>query len=281
MKTSFCTIAFQKNKWGQDRVVERALTTILPILARARFQGVEIWQPHIASMSMAELAGIRRQLDELRLSVAMLSPYLDFTTSQQTAEESMVLAVRVLEQARLLRCPSIRVFTGKTGSREATDEQWRRTTQCLQVLGDMSAGDRIVWACETHACNLMDDVDGARKLMRMVNRRTVSLIYQPTTFAAHCHRALELLAPWVHHVHANNYLAPWSAPNGTDASPTIEPAKPVGCALGEGALDYRRIIACLRDLDFPGYISVEWMGDDPEGMARREGAWLNQLIRAG
>jgi 3-dehydroshikimate dehydratase len=260
MKTCFCTIAFQKNKWGRDRKAEKPLTEILPILAECDFDGVEIWGEHLLSLDQQDLDVVQRQLEEYKLEVAMVSPYFDFTTSDESADTCMNHAGQVLEHARKLKSRAIRVFTGKTGSANATTAQWERAVRCLQQLADQSNDDRVLWACETHPNNLMDDVESSLRLMREVNRENVRLIFQPSTFGEDYLRALDLLGPFICHVHATNHK---------DDQRT---------ALDGGDMDYRGIVAGLRRFSFEGFISVEWMGDDPETMARREGPYLRKLV---
>jgi 3-dehydroshikimate dehydratase len=260
MKSCFCTIAFQKNKWGRDRQVEKPLNEILPILAECDYDGVEIWGEHLLSLDEHAREVVQRQLEEYKLQVAMVSPYFDFTTSDEAADTCMRHAGEVLGLARTLKSRGIRVFTGKTGSADATTVQWERAVRCLQGLADQSDGDHILWSCETHPNNLMDDVESSLRLMREVNRENVRLIYQPSTFGEDYLRALDLLGPFISHVHATNHK------DGERAS------------LEEGDMNYRSIVAALRRFSFDGYISVEWMGDDPEAMARREGPYLRKLI---
>ena len=81
MKSSMCTIGFQKNKWGRDRSVEIPLREILPILSEAGLDGVEIWIDHLAALDDKGREQALRQLQQLKLGVAMISPYFDFTTS--------------------------------------------------------------------------------------------------------------------------------------------------------------------------------------------------------
>ena len=252
MKISFCTIAFQKNKWGRDRVVERAVGEVLPILAEAGYDGAELWGPHVGAMSPAELDALRRQLDELHLATAMVSPYFDFTSSDQSAADSLVEALWFLQFARRLGSRAVRVFTGKTGSATATEEQWTRAARCLRTLADASAADGIIWALETHANNLMDTVEGTLRLLRLVGRPNVRLIFQPSTFRDEYVRATEALAPYACHVHGNHY--------------------------GGGEIDFRKVLGRLKSVGFHGFVSVEWMGEDPESAARDEARALRELI---
>ncbi len=259
MKISFCTIAFQKNKWGKDRAVEIPLADVLPIIARAGYDGVEVWYPHVSDLSPVQELAIRGQLDALGLSVPMLSSYYDFTASEESAQKSVIQAREVLERAIRLKARALRIFTGGTGSASATPQQWDRAISSLQEIADLAAPSGILLACETHRANLMDCVVSSRELVRRVGRPNVGLILQPSTFKQDYLAACEALAPHTFHVHATN---------SRDGK---------GCALADGEMDWGRIIALLARHRFGGFVSIEWMGEDPAAMADREAAFLKGL----
>jgi sugar phosphate isomerase/epimerase len=256
IRTSFCTIAFQRDKWGAGRVVERHLPEVLPILAEAGYDGAELWGPHVMDLPDAQLDEVGRLLVEGGLEAAMVSPYFDFTTSDETAARSVAEGLRAIEIARRLGARGVRCFTGRAGSAEASDRQWRRAVAGLRELADAAERHARFLACETHRGNLMDTVDSSIELMRRVARPNVGLIFQPGTFRDHYLQAAERLAPYARHVHASNG----------------------GRYLGDGEMDYRCIVEVLRRHGFDGYISVEWMGDAPAAAAAHEAQYLRDLL---
>lgn len=260
IRLSFCTIAFQANKWGRDRRVETPLEDILPILAEAGYDAAELWGPHVGELSDENLDAVREQMERLGLAAALVSPYFDFTTSEERAAASIELGRETIEQARRLGARGVRCFTGKTGSDEATEAQWARAVDALRTLAD-AAGDDLLLVLETHGHNLMDTVDSSLELLGRADRGNVGLIYQPTTFGPDgCLDAMERLGPHIRHVHASNRR------DGQRAF------------LDEGDIDYGKVFAGLERLGFDGYVSVEWMGDDPAGTARREAQCLRRLL---
>lgn len=260
MKLAFCSIGFQKNKWGKDREIERHLSAILPVLAGAGYDGVEIWEPHVHGLTEAALDDVRRQLADCRLEAAMLSPYFDFTSSEASAALSLAEAHQVLAVARRIGARGVRCFTGKTASRDASPEQWVRVARCLRELADASVADGIVWVLEIHSWNLMDTLEGAQRLLRDTDRSNVGVIYHPGNLTPDYVGAIDVLGAGIKHVHAHNRR---------DGK---------ACGLEEGELDYRQIIARLRQRGYTGYLAVEWFGDDPEAAARREAAYLRGLL---
>ena len=265
--TCFCTIAFQKNKWGRDRTVERPLREIVPIVAAAGYDAIEIWGPHLEALSEADLGRAERLLSESGLRVAMVSPYLDFTTSPETASQSLDLGRRTLALARRMGGRAVRCFTGRVGSAEAAADQWRRAVESLRALAD--EGPDLYWALETHSRNLMDTIEASERLVGEVGRANVRLIFQPATFGAAYLEAARRLAGLACHVHASNSREPGP---GQAACRTD---------LASGDMDWRAILGVLAapGAAFDGCVSVEWMGEEPEAAARREAPYLAGLLR--
>lgn len=265
MQISFCTIAFQQNKWGRDAATEKPLRDILPLIAAAGYDGAELWWGHVSHLTAAELADTARQLRDLRLAVPMIAPYFNFTTSDETAAESMATARQAIAMARQLGGRGIRCFTGKTASKDATPEQWTRTIRCLQTLADETKADGIRWCFETHSWNLMDTIPSSRRLITDIARDNVKLNLQPGTFPDDWLNATRELAPLAGHVHATNKRAGEKTSRG----------------LAEGDMDWRQILALLRATGYRDYISVEWFDvNQAEVALTREANYLRQLLCA-
>lgn len=253
MKISYCTIGFRK----QPQI---SLGEIIRMLSAAGYDGVEIWEPHIHGLSDAELDALRRQLDAAGLTVAMISPYFNFTTSDESAAASVVEGLKLVAQAQRLGAGGIRVFAGSCGSAAATPEQWQRSVRSLQQLAD--SGAPVTWVVEPHEGTLADSVEMQLRYLREVNRPTVKAIYQATNLMPDYLGALDKLAPAIAHIHANNYF-------GDANYPPLE----------GGELDYAKIVAGLRRIGFAGFISVEYLGVNPQAAMTREIAYLRRLLK--
>ena len=261
MKISYCSIGLQKNKRAKDRVLEIPLCDVITLLAQAGYDGVEIWEPHQHDLTTAELAAIRRQLDDTGLQVAMLSPYFDFTTSAETAAASIREGLWLVERAQQLGAWGIRVFAGRVGSAAMTQEQWERSVLSLQTLVDQARQPSLIWVVEPHDGTLADSAEMLARYLREVSRPSVKAIYQATNLLPDYLAALDQLAPSIAHVHANNTL-------GDTNYPPLE----------SGELDYAEIVKRLRRIGFTGYISVEYLGVDPQTAMTREIEYLRRLL---
>ena len=252
MKISYCSIGFRKNR-------QITLSEIIRMLHTAGYDGVEIWEPHIHDFSDADLEALRRQLDATGLTVAAISPYFNLTESDETAAASVAEGRKLVDQARRLGAPAIRVFAGHLGSAAATPEHWTRSVRSLQTLADSAP---LHWVVEPHDGTLADSIEMQLRYLRAVNRPNVKAIYQATNLMPDYLGALDKLAPDIAHIHANNI-------HGDINYPPLE----------GGECDYATIVAKLQQIGFTGFISVEYLGGDPQGALTREIEYLRSLIQ--
>lgn len=256
MQASMCSIGFQqRDKWMPAPVIERPLARVVDIVGRAGFAGVEVWQPHWGMADEGERARVREVLARHRLAVPMLSGYFNFTKSPQHAAISLARGHRIIAQAADLGAERIRLFTGNHRSADASPEQWYRATSCLRELADHGAEAGIGLALETHDWNLVDTVAGCERLLELVDRPNLGLIFQANTFPPTAWSwALERLAPHVVHVHCN----------------PKDPAEPV-------PWDWFDQLERLAARGFNGFVSLEYFGPRPDFMASAWGPWLQGL----
>ena len=236
------------------------LSEIIRMLHRAGYEGVEIWEPHIHDLSDADLDALRRQLDVAGMTVAAISPYFNLTQSDETAAASIAAGRKLVEQARRLGAPTIRVFAGHLGSAAATPEHWARSVRSLQTLADSAP---LHWVVEPHAGTLADSIAMQLRYLREVNRPNVKAIYQATNLRPDYLGALDQLTPYIAHIHANNS-------DGDAPYPPLE----------GGELAYAEIVERLRRMNFTGFISVEYLGDDPQTAMTREIEYLRRLLKS-
>jgi 3-dehydroshikimate dehydratase len=78
-------------------------------------------------------------------------------------------------------------------------------------------------------------------------------------------QSLKRLYPWIHHVHLKNRTR--SASDGKTDLP-----------LAQGDMNYREFLLALADLNYGGYVSVEWFGKAPDQAAVREMTYLQGVL---
>ena len=165
----FCSIAFRNE----------SIESIIPRIADAGFDGIEIFGGHIDGKNDDELMVIKKLADQHQLRIEILSPYFWFTNSKELHDESIERAQRFVHYARILECPKIRTFTdaGPTGigSDIATDAHWQTAVAALQCVCDN--GPDILFTVELHQKTLADSIPSALQLIERVKRDNLKLIY--------------------------------------------------------------------------------------------------------
>lgn len=251
MKTSFCSIALK----------EEPLAEIAARVAAIGYDGIEIWGPHLeqflANQEIAVLSGL---LERHHLQAACLSPYFDFVSSAEKAQESIAAAQRYAAYAEALHCERIRVFTGPAGSAQATEEQWDRAVESLRAVCDASP---CTFVLEVHPNNLMDTTEATIELLRRVHRENLRVnldIYNLFEIGEPVLWALNELYPYTAHTHLKNRR---------EGKPAL---------LEEGGMEYEPFLTALQERWYDGYLSVEWFGPDPYWAAEQDLAYLRTFL---
>jgi sugar phosphate isomerase/epimerase len=89
--------------------------------------------------------------------------------------------------------------------------------------------------------------------------------------------ALELLGPYVGHVHAGGHRP---VEKGKDAVGTVEWEWP-GVPMGEGLYSFPRMLRKLKALGYAGFISIEDFRELPVEQKLREGVDYLRAVEAG
>ncbi len=265
MRIGQSTIGFQaKHLAASDEPFPTTVSELVPLYVELGWQGIEIWEPHVAELERDELVELGAQIREAGLTVPMLSSYYNFTKSPEHAAESLANGHRVLYEARLLGARSLRIFTGNHRSADATQEQWDRCVHCLRELCDSAAADDISLSLHMHDWNLVDTVAGTLRLLELVDRdncRVLSkpAIYQPDHLAVH-----EALMPHLEAVHLT-------------AGRTVDGAKQRS-TLADADLDWQACIRHLHTHGFTGWLILNWMGSDALYYGRDSATWLRDVL---
>ncbi|MFW5752525.1 MAG: sugar phosphate isomerase/epimerase family protein [Planctomycetota bacterium] len=265
MRIAQSTIGFQaKHLTASSEPFPTTVSELVPLFVELGWQGIEIWEPHVAELERDELAALGTQIREAGLTVPMLSSYYNFTKSPEHAAESLANGHRVLYEARLLGARSLRIFTGNHRSADASPEQWGRCASCLRELCDSAADDGISLSLHMHDWNLADTVAGTLRLLELVDRdncRVLSkpAIYHPDHLAVH-----DALMPHLEAIHLT-------------AGRTVD-GQNQRCTLAESDLDWEACIGHLHDHGFTGWLILNWMGSDALRYGRDSAVWLRGVL---
>lgn len=252
-RIALCTIAFR----------ERLLEYSLDLAAGVGFEGVEIWgrEPHISEeYDKNRVAAAGRMVQERGLEVAVFGSY--FRMGATSNDERLELK-DVLQIAAGLGARVVRVWASDVGSDRADEATWARAIDEAGEAASRAAKMGLRLAVEMHSNTLCDTGASTKRFLEAVASDHLGANYQASSKprAETALERLELVKPWVLHVHAQNY-APLEA--GPDRMERV--------ALADGVIEYQPLLDLLRGSGYEGYVSVEFspsnVTDKREAIAR-------------
>jgi sugar phosphate isomerase/epimerase len=133
------------------------------------------------------------------------------------------------------------------------EAQWR-TAEC--------AGAEVQYAIEPHVGSICGDVEGTRRFVRRVDGMTLTLDYGHFVMSGESSAAVHGLLPFASHVHARG-----GALNRLQTS------------VSENTIDFRGMLAGLKQADFDGFLTLEYVWIDWNGCNRTDNVSETLLLR--
>ncbi|MBM4429104.1 MAG: sugar phosphate isomerase/epimerase [Chloroflexi bacterium] len=276
MKLSLCTLS----------LVDRPLDECIRLAAEIGYQGVEplAREPHLPPDTPLErVRQIASQVCEVGLAIPCLAASVGGFSQAEAATVQRQLndLRRLLEMAMVLGCPLVRVWAGGPEPGQATATHWQRAAEGLRQATEMAASYGLCLGLETHYGYLQQDVAGVCRLLALVGRVEVGVIYDPANLyvagAEHGPEVVRFLGQRILHVHVkDSFRAAASEPDVMGPAPYFYRPQP----LGQGGVGYPPILAALRDIGYTGFLSDESRrpGMDGAEVARQEYAALRAFV---
>ncbi|MGN8647411.1 sugar phosphate isomerase/epimerase family protein [Gracilibacillus sp. HCP3S3_G5_1] len=109
----------------------------------------------------------------------------------------------VLETAKKLRAPAIRVWAGVQGSKEADKHYRKKVVEDAQRIAGLAAEEGITVHLEYHDNTLTDTKESARQLMEEIDHDNLFLYWQPSNGVSVEERlaSIDLVKDWLTNVH--------------------------------------------------------------------------------
>lgn len=113
-----------------------------------------------------------------------------------------------LETAAALGAGNIRVWAGQVSGGQAGAATWERVGADLVAMAEQAAGAGIALSVEYHRNTLTEEAADAARLMRQCDHRNLFSYWQPVPGRGleAWLRELDMLAPWLGHVHVFHWL---------------------------------------------------------------------------
>lgn len=188
--TGLVSISFRKNSWQE----------VLEYSKKAGIEGIEwggdVHVPH-GEREIAEEVG--KATREAGLKVAAYGSYYRLGFSRHEG-----LPFRdVVTSAQALQAPVIRVWAGKKGSAEFTDEEYQELVTEAREIAELAGTHGIRVALEFHRNTQTDSAKETVRFLRDVNHPNLKTLWQPAIGLTPAERLAELalILPWLEHLH--------------------------------------------------------------------------------
>lgn len=169
------------------------------------------------------------------------------------SEDKGLCFLDVLDSARRLGAPDIRVWAGDLGTQNADDAHWERVVHDARRVADHAARDGIGLVFEYHAGTLTDTHEAAVKLLHLIDRPNVRLGWQPVPVRTHEQNQRDLGDLLDRGGLATVHAFQWTA---SDRGVVRHP-------LADGESEWRDYLRQLNDADVP--VLIEFVkGNAPE-----------------
>ncbi len=235
---------------------ELSLAEMLALARRLGYDGIE---PRIdakhrhgveLSASAAQRKSIQTQAIDQGVAICCVATSCKFADPAAAARE-VEAARRAIDLAADIGAPAIRVFGGDLGTGLRRYEAIHRVADSLRSVATVAREKGVTVCMETH--DSWCDPAHVAAVMRLVDHTAVGVNWDywhtERIAGATADEAFDLLKPWIRHLHFHD---------GTHASDRLEHR-----AIGQGELAVGRVVALLKGIGYPGYLSGEWIDWEP------------------
>lgn len=220
------------------------LADVADLAARTGWTGLELRaaedEPVHVGLDAVERRAARAVLENAGLTILAVASYVKVARAGVSDEDCVADAVAHARLAQDLGAPYVRVFPGAEESGPAADARVVRRLQ--SITRELPDGVDIL--LETHDSHPRGE-DIARVLAQLRSDRVGAIwdVLHPWRVGEPIAATRDLLAPFLRHVQVKDVLSP------TERTPL---------PLGEGTVPLQELYRALRELDYRGWLSLEW-----------------------
>ncbi len=254
--------------WGQHKL------GLVPFLEKAAAMGYPAVmlggkRPHLSPVDFPDaesLAEIKAVAQRLKLDLATVAGYTDFTSGRQAPEvpfvEMQVQYVRHLAMlGKALGTKIVRVFSGYFTDLADHHADWTKCVTALRECAAVCADFGLVLGIQNHH-DVGVDVAAFGELLDDIGHPNAKAMFDPWSIGLHgadLYRAAKEMAPRMVQTTLADYirLPRWQYRSALINYQPVEPAAVKAVKLGEGFLDLDGFFRGLRDGGFTGYVAYE------------------------
>ena len=233
------------------------------VLRRAGYDGVE-WMLGRHFMNAEELSSLVKRTRKGRLQVSNIMCWQDLVTKdRRSRERSKGVLKEMVAAAGNLSVPLMNVFTGpmtwnpkhaKVGSDISEGEAWRSVVDSLTEVVESAEKSGVIVTVEPVFGMLVHDYYTVKELLGYFDSKHLAVNLDPSHFALYGNDvawAARRLGDRVRHVHVKDAFGRPGVFGETFSFPF----------LGEGVIDWGGFFAALKEVGYPGFLSIEFEND--------------------
>lgn len=254
--------------WGQHKL------GLLPFLEKAAALGYPAVmlggkRPHLSPVDYPDAESvqeIKAAAARLKLEIATIAAYTDFTSGRQAPEvpfvEMQILYIRKLaELGKALGAKIVRVFSGYFTDLADHQADWNKCTTALRECAAVCADQGLVLGVQNHH-DVGVDVTAFGELLDDIHHPNAKAMFDPWSVGLHgadLYQAAKEMAPRMVQTTLADYIRipRWQYRSALINYQPVEPAAVKAVKLGEGFLDLDGFFRGLREGGFAGYVAYE------------------------
>jgi len=241
--------------------------------------GVDVLHRQMESEELAYMNKLKRHAFQKGVALISLSIHQDFVTPDEAErKEAIDHTKHCIDLAHQMGIPSIRLNSGRWGTSGSFDAlmanrgieepiegyteddafDWciNAIEQCLPYAEE----EGVLLALENH-WGLTSTPEGLLRIRKAIDSNWLGILLDTGNFLEEPYDKLAMVAPYANFIQAKTYY-------GGGEWYTLD-------------LDYKRIIKLLRDVNYQGYISIEFEGkEDAESGVRRSVEMLREALNS-
>lgn len=173
---------------------------IIELTVKANLDAIE-WggDIHVPHGNIDKAKKVKQMTRKANLSIAAYGSYY----KAGCKNEEISSFEEILQTAKALGAPIIRVWAGNKGTKNATDQDWKDVINDTKRITKMAANEGIKIAYEYHQNTLTDTPESTKKLISKVNHSNLYTYWQPPHHlnSKECEKDLIEILPWLTNVH--------------------------------------------------------------------------------
>ena len=238
MLTGVASVSFRKN----------SVEEIIRAAKAAGLQGIE-WgsDVHVPAGDVLRAREVRRLTEEAGMQVTSYGTYYYLGESKDPLREFE----SVLQSAEALGVTVVRIWGGKKGSAELSEDEFAALAKEAQQLCDLAAKKNMLVSLECHNNTVADEYHAELRFLETVNRPNMTTYWQPNQNCSEAYNldSIHALAKYITNLHVFHIR------RESDGSITSFP-------LEDGADVWHRYLSLVRQTAAPKSALIEFVYDN-------------------